>query len=289
MRARFFCYNILLMQDANSKKYTLFFQGQEKAVLLIHGITGTPSEMRYLGKALNKAGFTVFCNTLPRHCSTLAELKKVTWQELADSCIKDFLGLKEKYKEVFVAGLSMGAVMAVHLAWKFPGDVRGIGALAPTFFYDGWALHKGKFITDILWHIPFFRNRIDIREDWPYGLKDEELRESIERFYKNANPKAFSNKILLFGSPFFPLACLYQHHLFAQIVKKELPEVKTPVIIIQAKEDDMTSLKNANYLYEHIASADKSLVVLEDSYHMITIDREKDKVAGELAAFFNKL
>lgn len=276
------------MDRATNQRYSFFFKGASKAVLLIHGITGTPSEMRYLGRALNRAGFTVFCNTLPRHCSTLNELKKVTWQEIVDACLEDFRRLKKDYSQVFIAGLSMGALMGIHLAYKFPDDVNGIIALAPTVFYDGWALHKGKFLMKFLWHIPFLRNRIDIREGWPYGLKDKELRQSIERFYKNAKAGEFTNKVLLFGSPFFPLGCLYQHSKFSKVVKREMPLVKTPILILHSREDDMTSLKNAQYVFDHIGSSDKSLVILEDSYHMLTIDKEKDKVARESVKFLDK-
>ncbi len=256
-------------------------------MLLIHGITGTPSEMHYLGKALHKAGFTVLCNTLPRHCSTLADLKKATWQEIAAACQKDVELLRKDCLQVFVGGISMGALLSVHLAFANPGVISGIICLAPTIFYDGWALHKGKVLLNLAWHIPFLRNRIDIREGWPYGLKDETLRSSIERFYKNAQSELFDNKVLLFGSPFFPLASLYQHHLFSKIVIKELPQVETPILLIHAKEDDMTSIKNARYIYNKIASIDKKLVILEDSYHMITIDKDKDKVAQETINFIN--
>lgn len=277
------------METTNSKRFNFLLKGGPRAVLLIHGITGTPSEMRYLGKSLNKEGFTVYCNTLPKHCGTLGELKKVTWQEIAEACAGDFKELKKEYQQVFVAGLSMGALMSIHLAYQFPDEVAGIVALAPTIFYDGWALPKRKVLMNVVWHVPFLRNRIDIREDWPYGLKDEELRESIERFYKDADASKFSNKVLLFGSPFFPMSCLYQHHLFTKLVKKEVPSVKAPILIIHAREDDMTSLRNAKYILENISSPDKSLVILEDSYHMITIDKDKDKVCREVAGFFNKL
>jgi len=278
------------METINTKKYNFLLKGNNgKAALLIHGITGTPSEMRYLGKCLNKAGYTVFCNTLPYHCSTLRELKKVTWQEIAQACAQDFEMLAKDYSKVFVGGLSMGAIMAVHLAYLFPDKVSGIVALAPTLFYDGWGLHKGKAIMEVVWHIPFIRNIVDIREDHPYGLKDEELRDSVHRFYRGASARKFSNKVLLFGSPFFPMCCLYQHHLLAKVAKKEMPSVKAPILIIHAREDDMTSLKNAQYVYDHIGSPVKSLVVLEDSYHMITIDKEKDKTAQETINFFNKI
>lgn len=142
---------------------------------------------------------------------------------------------------------------------------------------------------NITWHLSFIRNTIDIREDWPYGLKDEELRWNIERFYKNADAHQFSNKVFLFGSPFFPMACLYQHHLFTKLVKKEMASVKIPIIILHAREDDMTSLRNAQFLYDRIGSTDKSLVILEDSYHMITIDKEKDKVVSETVKFLERI
>ncbi len=277
------------MEETPVKKYNFFLKGaSDKAVLLIHGITGTPSEMRYQAKALNKSGFNVMCNTLPRHCSTLRDLKKVTWIEIADACERDLIMLNNDYRRVFVGGISMGAVMSAHLAFKHPQRVSGIIALAPTLFYDGWALHKGKVLMGLVWHIPVLRNMIDIREGWPYGLKDEELRSKIERFYKGALAKKFDNKALLFGSPFFPLACLYQHHILAKQVKKELPQINCPIIILHAKEDDMVSLKNARYLYDHVGSADKTLIELENSYHMITIDLDKDRVAEEIIAFLNK-
>ncbi len=274
------------METNNPRNFNFSLKGTNgRAVLLIHGITGTPSEMRYLGKRLHKAGFSVLCNTLPRHCGTLAELKRVTWQEIADACAKDLESLKNEYTEVSVGGLSMGALMAVHLAYKNPSTVSKIIALAPTIFYDGWAVPKHKVLMDVLWHVPFLRNKIDIKESWPYGLKNEYLRAGIEKFYRNAKASGNDDKTALFGSPFFPMCCLYQHHLLTKVVKKELPCVKTPIMLIHAKEDDMTSLKNAQYVYDHIASSDKSLVILDDSYHMVTIDKQKDKVVEEVIKF----
>jgi len=278
------------METENSKKYNFSLTGTNgKAVLLIHGITGTPSEMRYLGKGLNRAGYTVACNTLPRHCSSLGELKRVTWQQIYSFCAGDLHRLKEQYDRVYVGGLSMGALMAVRLAHEFPDEVSGIIALAPTLFYDGWALPKKRVFMYLTWHIPFIRNAVNIREGWPYGLKDEYSRAHIERFYKQAKARDFDQKVLIFGSPFFPLACLYQHHLFTKVVKQVLSSVKSPILIIHAREDDMTSPRNAQYLYERIGSSRKSLVMLEDSYHMITIDQEKEKVIAEAVKFLDGL
>lgn len=278
------------MQDNNSKKYSFFLKGEKGAVLLVHGITGTPSEMRYLGRAINKAGYAVLCNTLPHHCDTLNELKKVRWQEIVETSIADFNFLKKEHNKVFIAGLSMGALIAIHLAYLFPEKVSGIVGLAPTLFYDGWAIHKGKALLPLVWRIPFLRNSINIREGYPYGLKDEFWRNKISKSYSSTTKSnQFSSDVVLFGSPFFPLACLYQHQLFVKIIKKEIPSVKTPIMLIHAKDDDMTSPKNAEYILQNIAATEKSLLLLEDSYHMITIDQEKDKVAQAAIGFLNRL
>ena len=275
------------MEQANGK-YKIFLKGGKNAILLIHGITGTPSEMRYLAKCFNKAGYAVLCNTLPHHCSSLEELKKATWQEIAALCSEDFKSLKKEHEKVFVAGLSMGALVSIHLAAQFPGDVAGIIAFAPTLFYDGWAVHKGQVLLPLAWHIPYFRNKIDIRENPPYGLKDESLQNTIHAFYSKAGKSNSNEKVIMFGSPFFPLASLYQHHKFSKVVMRELARVKTPILIMHAREDDMTSLKNAEYVFRNIGSEDKSLIVLEDSYHMIVIDKEKERVAGETIKFMSR-
>jgi carboxylesterase len=262
---------------------------KEKAVLLIHGITGTPAEMNYISRAVNKAGYAVFCNTLPHHCGSLKELKKVTWQEIADFCGAQLHKLKKDYPKVFVGGISMGALMGIHLARKLPQEVSGIIAFSPTLDYDGWAIHKGQALMPLVWHIPFLRNAINIRESSPYGLKDEFLRENIRKFYSSAKVNDTSGRNVLFGSPFFPLSCLYQHSLFVKVVKKELPGFKHPIIIFHARQDDMTSLRNARYIFDHIGSPDKQLVILEDSYHMVIIDKEKEKVARGVIAFLERL
>jgi len=276
------------MEEHNPGKYNFLLEGSsDKAALLIHGITGTPSEMRYLARKLHKVGFTVMCNTLPRHCSTLGELKKVKWQEIVAACREDLASLKKRFSKIYLCGLSMGALVAVHLAYEDADSVRGIIALAPTMFYDGWAISKAKILMNISWHIPWIRMSVNIRETWPYGLKDEYMREHMHRFYKNAKADQFDNKVLLFGSPFFPMACLYEHSRFVKVVKKEMPFVKAPALILHAREDDMVSIKNAEYLLKRISSHPKSLVVLDNSYHMITIDNDKDKVVEEVAKFIN--
>lgn len=277
------------MEQPKLRANGFFLEGSEKAVLLIHGITGTPSEMGYLGRSLHKAGFTVLCNAFPRHCGSLKDLSRVTWQEIYASLVEDLEFLCKNYQKVFLCGLSMGAILAIHLAHNFPKKISGVTMLAPTIFFDGWGISRGRVFLPLVWHTPL-KYHVHIRETWPYGLKNELLRAPFERFYKGAKASnGGSNQGTSFGSPFFPISCLHELHKINQIVKKELPKVKTPLQIIHAQEDDMVSVKNAHYLYESIGSEDKKVVILEDSYHMITIDKQKKKVAQETIDFFSRL
>jgi carboxylesterase len=78
------------------------------------------------------------------------------------------------------------------------------------------------------------------------------------------------------------------HELFKLIreVKRELPAITTPALILHSREDDLTSTKNPNYVQNKIGSKIVRKVILDDSYHMMTIDNQKDRVAEETINFF---
>jgi len=276
--------------EKSTHKASLLLEGYNgKAVLLVHGITGTPTELRFIATQLNSAGYTVLCNMLPGHGSTMGELKKVAWEEIYVACEKDFIQLQKRYKQIFVGGLSIGALVAMHLAYKHPNKVSGIIGFGPTLFYDGWAQYKGRFLLEFIWHIPFLRKTIVVRESWPYGLKDETLRDKIDHYYKRITSGKLKDSAASFGTPYFPIACLYQGHLLSKLVKKELAAIITPVILFHSDNDDMASVKNSRYIYDRIGSTDKSLILLENSYHMITIDQDKERVARETVNFLDQI
>jgi carboxylesterase len=281
---------ILLMQEQSNHKASFLLEGYNgKAVFLVHGITGTPTELRFFANELNNAGYTVLCNMLPGHGSTMKELKRVRWQEIYSACERDFLRLQKRHKQSFVGGLSIGALVAMHLACLHPDKTSGIVGLGPTLFYDGWAQYKGRFLLDFVWHIPILRQSIVVRESWPYGLKDEALRDKVDRYYKRIATRKISNNAATFGTPYFPIACLYQGYLLSKLVKKELPLIKCPLILFHSSNDDMASAKNSQYIYDRIGSADKSLILLENSYHMITIDQDRERVARETVNFLDQI
>ena len=84
----------------------------------------------------------------------------------------------------------------------------------------------------------------------------------------------------------FPLRTLTEIDRLIMRVRSRLHEVSAPTVILQAREDDMTSPRNASIVYDTISSMDKQLVLLDDCYHVITIDKQREAVADKVAAFF---
>ncbi|BBE31083.1 hypothetical protein OSSY52_12240 [Tepiditoga spiralis] len=111
--------NIPKETSINKISQPSFFEGGEEAVLLIHGYTGTPHDMRYLGHMLHKAGFTVSIPRLPGHGTNSIDFQNSNWKDWLRKVTDEYIDLKYKYKEVYISGLSMGGVLTLILASKF--------------------------------------------------------------------------------------------------------------------------------------------------------------------------
>lgn len=262
-----------------------FLPGGPDGILLIHGLTGTPNEMRIVGKGLNKAGFTVYGMQLSGHCGNEADLCKTTWQDWYHSVEKAAALLQTKVDRVFVSGLSMGALLALKLAADQPKLVKGVGVYGVTFRYDGWSMPgwAKHFFFLLVWlkRLRIFQKSA-FTEQPPYGLKDERIRATVEASMFSGD----STQAGLAGNP-FPALAEMQH--LAKIVRKQLPDVYAPCIIIHSGNDDIADIKsNARVVERHISGPSR-FVQLDDSYHLVTIDRQRREVVQETAAFFQEI
>jgi len=265
---------------------SFFLKGDENLCFLIHGLTGTAREMSSIAQRLNSKGYSVCAPLLEGHNQSLSVLKRKTWQELYASLKKEFLKYEPSYQNIFVAGLSFGALLAILLAYEFPKKVKAVNCFSPTLFFDGWGTTKLRILLPLVYRTPL-KYYFYLKEEYPYGIKNERLRSLIESFYKSSTLFDY-NKVHLYGYPVIPVSCMYQNHLLAKHVMSILDKVTTPIQLLQAKDDDVTSPKNSFFLYDRIASKDKEIFLFEDSYHIIIADQERDKVAEKTIAFFEK-
>jgi carboxylesterase len=260
-----------------------FFEGGRSGVLLIHGLTGTPMEMKLLGKGLNRAGFTVHGMQLAGHCGNVDDLLATGWHDWYASVEEAADELRSKVDHLFVGGLSMGALLALKLAAERPDQVCGVGVYGATFRYDGWsipAVARLSFLLPLFKKLGIGRNR-SFMEAPPYGIRDERLRAQVSSAMLGGDSAAAG----LPGNPWYSLADMYE---LAADVRQRLSQVTAPCLVAHASEDDVASVKNAELVMREV-SAPVELLLLKDSYHMITIDKERRTLIERSAAFFEAI
>lgn len=253
-----------------------FIAGGRTGVLLMHGLCGTPTEMRFVANGLARTGCTVYCPMLAGHGGSEEDIKNTTWQDWYASADNALARLRKDCDTVIVGGLSTGAVLALLLAARRPADVQGTALYAPTLWLNGWL---------IPWYARLFRlvfskrvaNLIGFPDLHPHGIKDERIRE----FIRNA---LFSGDSTVAGLPSTPGGAVLEHRRLVQAARAELGRIHQPALIIHPREDDYADLDNAWYLQRHLKGL-VDMVVLDDSYHIVTVDRQRHLVVERTAAF----
>jgi len=253
----------------------LYLQGGEHSILLIHGLTGSPFELKYVAQRLHASGFTVSVPCLAGHGATFQELARTRWHDWYATAKTAFDNLKKTHKTVSVGGLCMGAVLALLLAASEKNDVKALALLSTTLSYDGWATPWYQFLITVVYYTPF-RYMAYYTEREPFGIKNERLRRQVMTALKN-------NSI---GYLRFPCTAMHELQVLSRITRKKLREVTAPALIIHSLEDDLASIKNAEYVERHISSNYKKKIILNDSYHMVTIDNQRSMVVKEMIQFF---
>ena len=254
-----------------------FIPGGRLSVLLIHGLGGTPVELRFIAQGLARAGHTVYCCQLAGHCGTPEELRRSTWHEWYASVEKAHNKLKEHCDVIIAGGLSMGGILALHLAQNRPDGVHGLLLYAPTLKLDGWSMPWHSVFLQYVRPLPV-RFEFDLAEREPHGLKDERVRSLVVASMQSGDAGAAAG---IFSTPMRSFA--HCNSLVAA-VKPDLGKVRQPALIVHPRDDDMASLKNAQYLQANLGGLVETLI-LDDSYHIVTLDQQRHIVAERTASF----
>ena len=257
-----------------------FHQGGRTGFLLVHGLGGTPVELRYLAQGLSRAGYTVLCPQLAGHCGTSDELRLSTWQQWYGSVEAAHDRLKQSCDTIIAGGLSMGAILALHLAHQRPESVDGLALYAPSLRMDGWSMPWYAFLLGWLRPSHIYID-VDMPEHEPHGIKDERIRS----FVVNSMQSGDSSQAGTFSTPVRAFA---QFNAMSSAVKRELPRIAAPAMILHPRNDDMADLGNAMEIQRKLAGPVET-VVLDDSYHIITLDRQRQVVVDRSVAYAKRL
>jgi carboxylesterase len=264
---------------------------QKIGVLLLHGLTGVPSEMRPVEKYLQRIGCDTECPTLAGHDSTNDALLDATWQDWIESAQQGLDRLAARVDQVIVCGLSMGGSIAAILASR--NDVAGVILLSPTLAYDSpdldkpgmlfmrWASRFRDSISRVLDVFPVLGRWLYWTETPPYGLKDERLQRQITKAIEAAK-SGKDTKFGLFRTYWISLSqMIHVNKLFRTIAAK----ISRPTLLMSSLEDTLVSLDNATTTYRLIGNSNKSLVMLTGCDHVLTLDLKRNYVCKLIGEF----
>jgi carboxylesterase len=216
--------------------------------LLVHGFTGSPQGLRGIGEHLAANGIAVAGIRLPGHGTTWEDCNTTTSVEWVEAVERGYDLISEGRDEVFVVGLSFGAALALDLAARRPGDVTGMVCLATFLQTKDPRSHLAPLIRRLTASVAGVGN--DIAD--PAGREI-----AYERFPTIAGASMLS---------------------FTKRVRLRLPQVVCPVLVMHGRNDHTARPFNATLVFDNISSSDKQLVWCERSYHVITLDYDRDLV-----------
>ena len=232
-------------------------------VVLVHGFTGTPWEVGYLGSQLAACGYTVCAPRLPGHGTSLEDLDRTTWEDWAKAVERAVDALRMRCKRVAVVGQSLGGLLALHLA-SHRKDVMCVASLAAPLWLEGLAGRAAHWTRP---GGPLARIRTLPK------LGGSDVRDPRS---KAENP----------CYPGVPTRALAQLVTFMTVADDALPAVSQPVLVLHATQDHTAPVACAQRIAERTHA--KRVRILPRSYHLIAVDVERDIVAAEVVSFLRQ-
>ena len=233
-----------------------FMRGGASGVLLIHGFTGLPAGMLLLGEVLNRAGFSVLCPRLAGHGTSERDLMRTTKDDWYNSVLDGLCILRGFCDKIYVVGHSMGGLLTLKLSTEY--ELAKIVTLAAPIFID-----EGR------------------------GLKNLPPREFCsdaciytERKKLNDVPPAVNN---VYDKT--PLISVHEMVDLINDVKKILPQVNAPILIMQGEEDHTVQPRSARFIMDNVGSAIKRIVTVPNAGHLLPFDEQRGFVFEHTLSF----
>ncbi|MEU3073641.1 alpha/beta hydrolase [Streptomyces laurentii] len=234
-------------------------EGGEVGVLLCHGFTGSPQSMRPWAEFLAAQGLTVSLPLLPGHGTRWQDMSLTTWHDWYAEVDRALHELTERCARVFVMGLSMGGALTLRLAARHGDAVSGIVLVNPGNKVHGLAAKALPVIRHLVPSVP--------------GITKDIAKPDVDEV----------------GYTRVPLHAAHSLRRFFQVVDTELPQVTSPVLLLHSREDHVVPPADSARVLGRISSTDVEEIVLEQSYHVATLDHDAERIFEESWAFVTRL
>lgn len=231
-----------------------FYKGTDVGVLVIHGFTGSTQSMRYLGERIAEGGYTVYGPRLTGHGTHQEDMEKASYNDWIRDVESGLEKLEKSCSTIFVTGLSMGGTLTLYLAERHP-EIAGI--------------------------MP-----INAAIDLP-GMRDyyEEIFDGSERFVAGIGSDIKKSGVEELAYSLTPVKSMKELLVLTEEVKTNLQEITVPTLIFSSVVDHVVPPENSKEIYNMISSKDNKTVYLENSYHVATLDNDKELIADQCIEF----
>ena len=246
-----------MTRQAHLDPSPFFLEGGPVGVLLIHGFTGSPPEMRLVGDYLHGRGCTVSGPLLPGHGTTVEDMNRCRWIDWTGHLEGALAELQVRCETVFVGGLSMGSLLTLYLAGHHP-ELAGAVLYSPATVVTDRLI----YLTPVLKYLIRQKPKSDDSD-----LTDPEA--ELRLWSYEENPTFAAHEVL---------KLIWR-------VRGLLPRVRCPLLIIHSTLDQAIHPRSARMTYERAGSAEKELVTLHNSGHCVTVDSEWEFVAQKTYEF----
>ena len=237
-----------------------FYPGGRIGCLLLHGFTGTPKEMRLLGDDLHARGHTVLGIRLAGHATQAADMVRMRYHDWLNN-VEDGLHLLSGICErIFVIGLSMGGLLTLCAASRFPFD-GAVALSTPYRLPDDW---RAKYINLFKYIMPSLQKG---KDDW------HDLQNGVGHACY----------------PEYPTASIAELIKLVGVMHNSLPKIDKPVLLIQSKNDATVPQDHLQLIHDHIGSTDKEMLLIERSGHIIIEDTDREIVFESIGKFIQRI
>lgn len=237
-----------------------FLPGDDTGCLLVHGFTGTPKEMRWLGEYLNAAGHSVLGVRLAGHATSMQDMARTRWPDWLASVEDGVCLLSGVTRRIFVLGLSMGGVLSLLAGARYP--VAGVVAMStPYQMQPDWRLRFVRPISSVMPHVgkgaPDWRNLDAARDHVDY--------------------------------PYYPTRSVGELNSLLAVMRAELPAVRVPVLLVHSRQDAGVPPVNMEHIYARLGTSDKTMLWVENSGHVIIREPEREKIFETVLQFIARV